>query len=75
VAEAMAAGYLTAGIEELARLAGCSPQHLSRVFRRVHRALVVRPARRQTVVEAALRLGRHEVFPHQESRSSPCPNL
>jgi AraC-like DNA-binding protein len=34
-AEAMAAGYLTAGIEELARLAACSPQHLSRVFRRV----------------------------------------
>ena len=34
-AEAMAAGYLTAGIEELARLAGCSPQHLSRVFRQV----------------------------------------
>ena len=34
-AEAMAAGYLTAGIEDLARLAGCSPQHLSRVFRQV----------------------------------------
>lgn len=34
-AEAMAAGYLTAGIEELARLMACSPQHLSRVFRQV----------------------------------------
>ena len=34
-AEAMAAGYLTAGIEDLARVAGCSPQHLSRVFRQV----------------------------------------
>jgi AraC-like DNA-binding protein len=33
-AEALAAGYLTAGIEDLARLAGCSLQHLSRVFRR-----------------------------------------
>jgi AraC-like DNA-binding protein len=35
VAEAMAAGYLTAGLEDLARLVACSPQHLSRVFRRV----------------------------------------
>jgi AraC-like DNA-binding protein len=34
-AEAMTAGYLTAGIDELPRLANCSPQHLSRVFRRV----------------------------------------
>ena len=35
VAEAMAAGYLTAGIDELARLVSCSPPHLSRVFRQV----------------------------------------
>jgi transcriptional regulator GlxA family with amidase domain len=35
VAEALAAGYLTAGLEDLARLVACSPQHLSRVFRRV----------------------------------------
>ena len=35
VAEAMLAGHLTTGIGELARLAGCSPHHLSRVFRKV----------------------------------------
>lgn len=35
VAEAMLSGYLTAGIAELARLAGCSPHHLSRIFRQV----------------------------------------
>src|SRR5262249_15020783 len=35
VAEAMASGYLTASIGDLARLACCSPHHLSRVFRRV----------------------------------------
>ena len=34
-AEAMAAGYLTASIEDLARLVDCSPGHLSRVFHRV----------------------------------------
>ncbi|MGH3151236.1 MAG: helix-turn-helix domain-containing protein [Streptosporangiaceae bacterium] len=34
-AEALATGYLAAGIEDLARLAACSPQHLSRVFRQV----------------------------------------
>jgi AraC-like DNA-binding protein len=34
-AEAMAAGYLTTNIEDLARLAGCSAAHLSRVFRQV----------------------------------------
>jgi AraC-like DNA-binding protein len=35
VAEAMASGHLTASLGELARLACCSPHHLSRVFRRV----------------------------------------
>lgn len=34
-AEAIAAGYLTTSIEDLARLVGCSAAHLSRVFRRV----------------------------------------
>ena len=34
-AEAMAAGYLTTNIEDLARLVGCSAAHLSRVFHRV----------------------------------------
>lgn len=35
VAEAMTAGHLATGIEELARLVSCSPHHLSRVFRKV----------------------------------------
>ncbi len=34
-AEAMAAGHLTASIEDLARLVSCSAAHLSRVFHRV----------------------------------------
>lgn len=35
VQEALACGHLTAGLDELARLAGSSPHHLSRVFRRL----------------------------------------
>ena len=35
VQEAFAGGHLTAGLDELARLAGSSPHHLSRVFRRL----------------------------------------
>lgn len=35
VQEALAGGHLTAGLDELARLAGSSPHHLSRVFRRL----------------------------------------
>lgn len=35
VAEAIASGHLTAGLADLAHLAGCSTYHLSRVFRAV----------------------------------------
>jgi AraC-like DNA-binding protein len=34
VREVLASGQFTAGLDELARLTGCSPHHLSRIFRR-----------------------------------------
>lgn len=60
-AEAMAAGHLTASLEDLAGLVGCSPAHLSRVFRRVtgHSVTVYRNELRVRGVLAELEQGQY----------------